>query len=309
MLGSVQDAEDVLQETLVAAWRGLARFEGRASLRAWLYRIATNRCLNALRDAGRRPPPPPVAPFEPPEPTRHGEPTWLQPYPDVLLEGIADTSPGPEAHYQAREAIELAFVAGLQQLPPRQRAALVLRDVLGFRTMEVAAMLESSEASIKGALRRARATLDECRPAADHQRTPPPRSARERELTRRFADAFQDDDIDAIIALLTDDAWLTMPPAPHEYQGAVAIASFLRTSATWRGGRRLRLVPTRANTQPAFGCYLGDARVPIAQAAGLIVLTLDDDRISAITRFLDNNVLHHFGLPQTLPNNSNSPTP
>lgn len=170
-------------------------------------------------------------------------------------------------------------------------------------------MLESSEASIKGALRRARATLDECRPAADHQRTPPPRSARERELTRRFADAFQDDDIDTIIALLTDDAWFTMPPAPHEYQGAVAIASFLRTSATWRGGRRLRLVPTRANTQPAFGCYLDDARVPIAQAAGLIVLTLDDDRISAITRFLDNDVLHHFGLPQTLPNNSNSPTP
>jgi RNA polymerase sigma-70 factor (TIGR02960 family) len=307
MLGSVQDAEDILQETLVAAWRGLARFEGRASLRAWLYRIATNRCLNALRDAGRRPPPPPVAPFEPPVPTRHGEPTWLQPYPDVLLEGIADTSPGPAARYEAREAVELAFVAGLQQLPPRQRAALVLRDVLGFRTAAVAAMLGTSEASVKGALRRARATLDERRPTADRRRTPLPHSARERELTRRFADAFEADDIDSLVGLLTDDAWLTMPPAPHEYQGAEAIASFLRTSASWRGGRRFRLVPTRANTQPAFGCYLDDARAPAAQAAGLIVLTLDGERIRAITRFLDTTVLRPFGLPQTLPDTSNPP--
>jgi RNA polymerase sigma-70 factor (TIGR02960 family) len=300
ILGSVQDAEDLLQEALVAAWRGLARFEGRASLRAWLYRIATNRCLNALRDAGRRPPPAPVAPFEPPEPTRRGEPTWLQPYPDVLLEGIADTSPGPAARYQAREAIELAFVAGLQHLPPRQRAALVLRDVLGFHTAEVAAMLDSSEASVKGALRRARATLDERRPTVDRQRTPLPRSARERELTRRFADAFQADDIDGLVGLLTGDAWLTMPPAPHEYQGATAIASFLRASAAWRGGRRFRLVPTRANTQPAFGCYLGDARAPTSQAAGLIVLTFDGERISAVTRFLDDGVLQPFGLPLSL---------
>jgi hypothetical protein len=129
-----------------------------------------------------------------------------------------------------------------------------------------------------------------------------------RELTRRFADAFQADDIDSLIGLLTDDAWLTMPPAPHQYQGAAAIGSFLRTSASWRGGRRFRLVPTRANTQPAFGCYLDDARAPIAQAAGLIVLTLDGEQISAITRFLDNNVLHRFGLPQTLAHNSSSPT-
>jgi RNA polymerase sigma-70 factor (TIGR02960 family) len=302
MLGSLQDAEDMLQETLVAAWRGLARFEGRASVRAWLYRIATNRCLNALRDAGRRPPPAPVAPFEPPAPTRYGEPTWLQPYPDVLLEGIADDLPGPEARYQTREAIELAFVAGLQRLPPRQRAALVLRDVLGFHTAEVAAVLDSSEASVKGALHRARATLDERRPAADLQRTPRPRSARERELTRRFVDAFEADDIDGLIGLLTDDAWLTMPPARHEYQGATAIASFLHTSAAWRDGRRFRLVPTRANTQPAFGCYLD------GKAVGLIVLTLDGERICAITRFLDNDVLHPFGLPQTLPATSSSPT-
>jgi RNA polymerase sigma-70 factor (TIGR02960 family) len=307
ILGSVQDAEDALQETLVAAWRGLASFEGRASLRAWLYRIATNRCLNALRAAGRRPPPAPVPPFEPPEPTRYGEPTWLQPYPDVLLEGIADTSPGPAARYQAREAIELAFVAGLQRLPPRQRAALVLRDVLGFSTAEVAAMLDSTEASVKGALRRARAALDERRPTMDRQRTPLPRSARERELTRRFADAFQADDVDGLVSLLTGDAWLTMPPAPHQYQGAAAIGSFLRTSAAWREGRRFRLVPTRANTQPAFGCYLADAGAPVAGAAGLIVLTLDGERISAISRFLDNAVLRPFGLPQTLAEDSGPP--
>ena len=309
ILGSVQDAEDVLQETLVAAWRGLARFEGRSSLRAWLYRIASNRCINALRDARRRPPPAPVAPFEPPAPTRYGEPTWLQPYPDLLLEGIPDAAPGPEARYQAREAIELAFVAGLQQLPPRQRAALVLRDVLGFHTAEVAGILDSSEAAVKGALRRARATLAQRRPTADRQRTPPPHSARERELTRRFADAFQADDIDSLVELLTDDAWLTMPPAPHQYQGAAAIASFLRASAAWRGGRRFRLVATRANTQPAFGCYLNSPRAPIAQAAGLIVLTLDGEQVSAITRFLDLGVLHRFGLHQTLPGTSKLAAP
>jgi RNA polymerase sigma-70 factor (ECF subfamily) len=161
-------------------------------------------------------------------------------------------------------------------------------------------MLDSSEASVKGALRRARATLDERRPTVDRQRTPLPRSAREQELTRRFADAFQADDVAGLVSLLTCDAWLTMPPAPHQYQGAAAIGTFLRTSAAWRDGRGFRLVPTRANTQPAFGCYLGDTGAPVARAAGLVVLTLDGERISAITRFLDNAVLRPFGLPQTL---------
>ena len=155
ILGSVQDAEDQLQETLLAAWRGLDGFEERASLRSWLYRIATNRCLNALRDRGRRPQEGPAM-AEPPEPTRMAEPLWLEPYPDVLLERVADTAPGPDARYETRESVGLAFVAALQQLPPRQRAALVLRDVLGFHTDEVAGMLESSEASVKGALQRAR---------------------------------------------------------------------------------------------------------------------------------------------------------
>jgi RNA polymerase sigma-70 factor, ECF subfamily len=300
ILGSVQDAEDLLQETLLAAWRGLDRFEGRASVRSWLYRIATNRCLNALRDAGRRPKEvPPMA--QPPEPTRLTEPTWLEPYPDVLLEGVADASPGPEARYETRETIGLAFVAALQHLPPRQRAALVLRDVLGFRTAEVAEMLDTTETSVKGALQRARATLDARVPAGARDRAPLPDSTKERELVRRFTDAAEQGDTDAVIALLTDDAWLTMPPEPYEYQGRTAIAAFLRDRAIRRGAP-LRLVPTRANGQPAFGCYLPDPQAAIVHAYGLLVLTLDDERISAITWFVDRSVLSHFGFPRTLPN-------
>jgi RNA polymerase sigma-70 factor (TIGR02960 family) len=179
--GSMQAAEDVLQETLLGAWRGLERFVERASLRAWVYRIATNRCLNALRDAGRRPPRLDL-PFDPPEPTRVGEPTWLQPYPDVLLEGIIDASPGPDARYETRETVELAFIAALQHLPPRQRAALVLRDVLGFHAAEVADMLDSSVDSVKGALKRARATLEQRLPPTDRDRSPLPDSPDERAL-------------------------------------------------------------------------------------------------------------------------------
>jgi len=298
ILGSMQDAEDVLQETLLAAWRGLERFEERASLRAWLYRIATNRCLNALRDAGRRPPL--DLPFDPPEPTRVGEPTWLEPYPDVLLEGVIDASPGPDARYETRETVELAFIAALQQLPPRQRAALVLRDVLGFHAAEVAEMLDSSVDSVKGALKRARATLDQRLPPADRDRSPLPDSPGERELVRRFADAFEADDIDGVVALLTEDAWLTMPPGTLEYQGRSVIASFLRELAAWRRGRRSRLVPTRANTQPAFATYRTDPHSPISHATGLIVLTLEGEQIAAITQFLDTNILSRFGFPRTL---------
>jgi RNA polymerase sigma-70 factor (TIGR02960 family) len=301
ILGSLQDAEDLLQETLLAAWRGLGRFEGRASLRAWLYRIATNRCLNALRDGGRRPKEVPAM-VEPPPPTRRTEPIWLQPYPDVLLEGVADSAPGPEARYESREAIGLAFVAALQHLPPRQRAALVLRDVLGFHTAEVAGMLGSTEASVKGALRRARATLEARIPAGGRDRAPLPGSPRERALVGRFADAVERGDTDGIVALLTEDAWLTMPPEPYEYQGHAAIASFLQDRAAM-GGRhfRLRLVPTRANGQPAFGCYVPDAQAAIVRSYGLMVLTLEGDRISAITWFGDRGVFPHFGLPRTLP--------
>jgi RNA polymerase sigma-70 factor (TIGR02960 family) len=299
ILGSVQDAEDLVQETLLAAWRGLDGFEERASIRAWLYRIATNRCLNALRDAGRRPQPPARAPLEAPEPTRRSEPAWLEPYPDTLLGDLPDTSPGPEERYESREALALAFVAGLQRLPPRQRAVLVLRDVLGFRTAEVADLLDSSEPSVNSALQRARATLDGQLPTRDRDRAPLPRSSRERELVGRFVDAFESSDVDRLVALLTDDAWLTMPPEPLEFQGPAAIARFYLTLGWW-GRRTTRLVPTRANGQPAFGCYLEDPNSRIAHAYGLVVLALADDRICAITRFGDNSLLPLFGLPRTL---------
>ena len=299
ILGSVQDAEDLLQETLLAAWRGLERFDGRASLRSWLYRIATNRCLNALRDRGRRPREVPAM-AEPPEPTRRSEPLWLEPYPDALLDTVADTSPGPEARYEFREAVGLAFVTALQRLPPQQRVVLVLRDVLGFRAAEVADMLERSEAAVKGALQRARATLETRLRDRDRERARPPRSPRERELVGRFADAVESGDVDGVVSLLTDDAWLTMPPQPFEYQGHAAIAGFLHDRAALRGAP-LRLVPTRANGQPAFGCYLPDAHGAIARPYGLMVLTLDGDRICAITWFGDSRVFPHFRLPRTLP--------
>jgi RNA polymerase sigma-70 factor (ECF subfamily) len=298
ILGSLQDAEDQLQETLLAAWRGLEGFEGRASLRAWLYRIATNRCLNALRDRNRRPQEVPSM-VEPPEPTRLAEPIWLEPYPDVLLEGLVDTTPGPEARYDTRESVGLAFVAALQHLPPRQRAALVLHDALGFRTAEVAEMLDTSEASAKGALQRARATVDARLTDDGRERAPLPSSAGERKLAGRFAIALESGDTDRIVSLLTDDAWLTMPPQPYEYQGGETIARFLHDRTALHG--TLRLVPTRANGQPAFGCYLPDPQTAIARAYGLFVLTLTDDRISAITWFGERSLLAHFGLPRTIP--------
>jgi RNA polymerase sigma-70 factor (TIGR02960 family) len=301
MLGSLTDAEDMLQETLLAAWRGLAGFAERASVRTWLYRIATNQCLNARRAAGRRIPAEPVPPFQPPEPTRRGEITWLQPYPDTLLEGIRDTAPGPEARYQAAEAIELAFIAGLQRLPPRQAAALVLRDVLGFGAAEVASMLNTSPTAVKGSLQRARAALDQHRDQAGPARIARPGSAQERALARRFADAYVAADIDGVVALLTDDAWLSMPPAPHEYHGRGAIASFLQASFGYRGERRVYLVPTRANTQPALASYLSGTDRATGFPAGLFVLTMAGPRIRALARFHCDELYPRFGLPWSLP--------
>jgi RNA polymerase sigma-70 factor (TIGR02960 family) len=298
ILGSLQDAEDVVQETLLAAWRGLGRFEERASLRVWLYRIATNRCLNALRDRGRRPREhrPPVAL---PEPTRFGEPLWLEPYPDALLAGLDDVSARPEARYDAAESIALSFVAALQHLPPRQRCVLVLRDVLGFPTDEVATILRSTDASVKGALQRARATLrSRLGPAPGEQATLPP-SKRERDVVARFAAAVEAGDIAETVVLLSDDAWLTMPPAPHEYQGHATIAAFLGDRACLRGAN-YRVVPTRANGQPALGCYLPDEHSATGRAAGLMVLTVRGGQISAITWFGDPVVMARFGLPTTI---------
>ena len=298
ILGSVQDAEDLVQETLLAAWRGLDRFEERASLRVWLYRIATNRCLNALRDRRRRPKEH-QAMVPPPEPTRRAEPIWLEPYPDGLLDGLGDISFGPEARYAAAEATALAFVAALQHLPPLQRCVFVLRDVLGFRAAEVAAVLDCTETSAKGALQRARAALRERLSVAPSDDVALPPSRREREVVGRFASAVETGDIDGVVALLTDDAWLTMPPEPYEYHGHAAIAGFLDDRTRLRGAN-FKLLPIGANGQPAFGCYLPDQHAPTAHGYGMMVLTLRGEQISAITWFGDRTVMVRFGLPTTV---------
>jgi RNA polymerase sigma-70 factor (ECF subfamily) len=235
---------------------------------------------------------------EMPEPTRYGEAIWLEPYPDVLLEGIPDQAPGPEARYEAKEAIALAFIVGLQHLPPQQRAVLVLRDVLGFRAGEVAEMLDTSEPSVNSLLRRARAAFESRLPASGRERALLPNSKRERDIVGRFADAIQTGNTDAVVALLTDEAWLTMPPEPYEYQGRTAIGAFLRDRTVRRGTPLL--VPTRANTQPAFGVYFPSPQTDIARPYAILVLTLEGDKISAITWFGGSSVFPHFGLPRIL---------
>jgi RNA polymerase sigma-70 factor (ECF subfamily) len=299
IVGSTQDAEDLVQETLLAAWRGLEQFKGSASIRTWLYRIATNRSLDALRANARRPQQ--LEPLtDPPTPSRLAEPIWLEPYPDALIEGIADEALGPEARYDQREALALAFVTGLQHLQPQQRAVLVLRDVLGFRAAEAAAILDTSQAAVNSLLQRARLTLEGRLPAAWRDRAPLPNSPHEREAVGRFADALEDGDIGAVVTLLTDDAWLTMPPYPYEYQGAAAIENFLRIRGARHDGP-LRLVPTRANGQPAFGAYFPVPGTEIARAYGLLVLTLAGTKITEMTFFADSGVLPHFGLPRSVP--------
>jgi RNA polymerase sigma-70 factor (TIGR02960 family) len=299
MLGSFQDAEDALQDTLLTAWQGLARFEGRASIRTWLYRIATNRCLNARRSASRRQAREWDVPnVEPPEPTRLGEVVWLEPFPDALLEGAIDLPPGPEARYEQTESISLAFVTALQVLPPRQLAVLILRDVLGFHANEVADMLDSTLESVNSALKRARASLQRRRsPAAGREPPPASGSPSEDAIVAKFVSAYESADLDAVVALLTDDVFMSMPPMPFEYEGRDVVARFC--ASLFRSGRRFDLVPTRANGQPAFGAYLR-APTGIRHGTGLFVLTLTGDRICAMTRF-DNSVLRWFGLPRSLP--------
>jgi RNA polymerase sigma-70 factor (ECF subfamily) len=299
MLGSLQDAEDALQETLLAAWQGLRGFEGRASLRTWLYQIATNRCLNARRSAGRRPAKEwDVPKVNPPEPTRLGEILWREPYPDAMLGSASDLPLGPEARYELSESISLAFVTALQLLPPRQLAVLVLRDVLGFHTGEVAEMLNSTAESVSSALKRARAGLRrQVPPPTALERPPAADSPTEDAIVRRFVLAWEVADLDALVALLTDDVFVSMPPMPFEYDGADAVARFC--ASIFGAGRRFDLVPTRANGQPAFGAYLR-AGVGVRYGTGLYVLTLRGDRICAMTRF-ENTVLPWFGLPRSLP--------
>jgi RNA polymerase sigma-70 factor (ECF subfamily) len=301
MLGSFQDAEDALQDTLLAAWQSLGGFtEERASLRTWLYKIATNRCLNALRSARRRAAKEwDVPSVEPPTPTRLGEVVWLQPYPDALLEGCAiDVPLGPEARYEQAEAISLAFVTALQVLPPRQVAVLILRDVLGFRASDVAGMLEVTVESVNSALKRARASLQRRLPPGDGRQPPPTAgSPAEEAIVAKFVSAWESADLDALVALLTDDVFVSMPPMPFEYQGRDVVARFC--ASLFGAGRRFHLIPARANGQPAFGAYL---RGPhgIQHGTGLYVLTLASDRVSAMTRF-EASVLPWFGLPRSLP--------
>jgi RNA polymerase sigma-70 factor (TIGR02960 family) len=299
MLGSLQDAEDVLQDTLLAAWQGIGGFEGRASIRTWLYRIATNRCLNARRSASRRTARAWDIPgVQPPEPTRLGEVTWLEPLPDAVLAGAIDAPLGPEARYEQAESVSLAFVTALQVLPPRQLAVLILRDVLGFRAAEVAGMLDSSVESVKSALKRAHASLQHQRPATGHREPPPAAgSAAEDAIVAKFVRAWESADLGALVILLTDDVFMSMPPMPLEYEGRDVVARFC--AGILGADRRFDLVPARANGQPAFGAYL---RAPdgISHGIGLYVLTLAGDRISALTRF-ENSVLPWFGLPRSFP--------
>jgi RNA polymerase sigma-70 factor (ECF subfamily) len=297
ILGSIHDAEDALQETLLAAWRGLGRFERRSSVRTWLYSVATNRALNMVRAAKRRPqaelPMPPNVSL--PEPTRRAEPIWLEPYPDVLLDADLQALPGPEVRYEAKEAISLAFVTALQLLPARQRAALILRDVLGFHAAEVAEILNATVESVTSALKRARATLESQRRVAETP--PPPESPVERKLVGRLVAAFEANDVDAIVALLADDVRLAMPPLPLEYVGRDEAARFYFAVAT-RPGRR-RLVLTRANGQPALAFYSQDIDGGDFVASSLTVVTVAGDRFVALDRF-DAGVLRYFGLPRIL---------
>jgi RNA polymerase sigma-70 factor (ECF subfamily) len=298
MLGSFQDSEDILQETLLAAWQGLAGFEERASIRTWLYRIATNRCLNALRTAGRRPAKAwEMSEIQPPEPTRLGEVVWLEPYADSLLDASGH-SLGPEARYEHAESISLAFVIALQILPVRQRAVLIFSDVLGYHASEVAEMLDSTVEAVNSALKRARTGLRRRMPVSVGEQPLVPGSPEERALVSRFVHAFESGDVSELVRLLTEDVCVSMPPMPFEYQGRDLVGRFY--SSLFDNGRWVyQLVPSeRANGQLAFGLYL---RGPngVGQAVGLFVLTLAGERISAMTRF-EERVMPWFGLPMTL---------
>jgi RNA polymerase sigma-70 factor (TIGR02960 family) len=298
MLGSVQDAEDALQDTLLAAWRSLDGFAEHASIRTWLYRIATNTCLNALRAIRRRPAKAWGIPgVEPPDPSGLGEAVWLGAYPDSLLDGAFDLPVGPEARYEQTESISLAFVAALQVLPPRQLAVLILRDVLGFHAKEVADMLDTSLSSVNSALLRARSSLERRQAELRRHSSPAAGSPEEEAILSRFVQAYETADLEALVELFTDDVFLSMPPMPLEYEGRQVVSRFFELLLI--PTRRYRVVPTRANGQPAFGAYvLGPDGV--RHATGLFVITIAGDRIRAMSRF-ETDDFAWFGLPLTLP--------
>ena len=303
MLGSLADADDALQEALLRAWRGLERFEGRSSLRSWLYTIATNASLRIVERRPKRVLPVDYAPAADP----HGEPAgpltesvWLEPFPDAEL-GIESALLGPDARYEQRESIELAFTAALQHLPARQRAVLILRDVLGFSARETAEALETTSVSVDSALQRAHKTIDERLPRRSQAQTVQALGdANLRELVTRFADAWEQHDVDGLVALLADGARMTMPPQPSWYQGREAVAAFLARFPL-AAHQRFRLRPTGANGQPALAAYWWSDRLGAYEAESILVLTLRDDRIKEITAFRNPEVFPRFGLPEHLP--------
>ena len=303
MLGSVDDAEDALQEAHLNAWRGLPRFAGRSSLRSWLYRITTNACLDLIARRPKRVLPIDYGPPSDPHPGPYApivESVWIEPYPDERFDP-GDRLLGPEARFEQRESLELAFVAALQHLPPQQRAVLILREVLGFSAKEAAEMLESTVTAVNSALQRARRVIDERLPDESQQVTV--RSLgddRIRELVEKYMHAWEEGDVNALIAMLTDDATITMPPCPTWFRGRDAVGRFLTAFAFARGGRRVRLVPTRANGQPAFGSYRWEPESGAYDAVSLHVLTLRQARIHEINTFVEPAAFRRFGLPERL---------
>jgi len=303
MLGSVTDAEDALQDALLSAWRALPRFEGRSSLRSWLYAIATNSCLKAIGRRPKRVLPIDYGPAADPHHHELGKPVmesvWVEPYPDERL-GLEDGLAGPEARYEQRESVELAFIAALQHLPARQRAVLILRDVLGFSAREAAETLATTPTGIDSALQRAHKAVDEQLPERSQQVAL--RSLddeRLRKLVDKFVDAWERADVDAVVSMLASDAAISMPPLPSWYQGREAVAAFL---ASWplRKGSRWHLVPIRANGQLAFGEYAFDEDRETFTAHCLTVLTMDGEQIAEINAFLDPELLSRFGLPDEI---------
>jgi RNA polymerase sigma-70 factor (ECF subfamily) len=302
MLGSVHDAEDALQDALLRAWRGLSRFEERSSLRSWLFRIATNACLNTIER--RTPRQLPIGYGPAGDPYEAGEQplvesVWIEPYPDGQL-GLADGLAAPAARYEQRESVELAFVAALQLLPARQRATLIMREVLGFSAREVAQSLETTVAAVNSALQRARKAVAEHLPEQSQQTTLRALGADDvQALVREYADAMERGDVDAVVALLTEDATWSMPPWASWYRGHAAIELFLRENAL--NCRAWRHVPARANGQVAVGCYLLNAERRTYLPGVLDVLTLDGARITAVTAFVTPEIFASFGLPDALP--------
>ncbi|MBQ1047514.1 sigma-70 family RNA polymerase sigma factor [Micromonospora sp. C51] len=300
MLGSTHDADDALQEALLRAWRGLARFEGRSSLRSWLYTVATRTCLDLMETRQRRAVPVDLGPSSR-HPVLDAAPrtdvAWLGPYPDA---GLGDGRASPHARYEQREAVELAMVAALQHLPGNQRAALLLFDVLGFTAAEIATMMNTSTTSVNSALARARKIIAQRTPSRSQQQTLRKiDDGRLREIVVAFSAALENGDADGLVTLLTRDVTWSMPPLPHWYQGVDAVMDFaVRVPLTGCGS--WRHLPTSANGQPTVGCYLWSTEAGRYRAWSINVLTMDGEKIAAITSFIGSEHFAHFGLPDTL---------